>query len=282
MSAIKKFIKGQIVEPTSMAAVDKIINSDKRLYEVWQLSRKLIPDFSDHFTTAVESREVERRIRLLIVAETDFIRSEIEEFTNKGNRCSYADVGDSDGSVQLLLQSYFRSDILTTTGINLQKSAVEKIRRKGLNAVCADALTLHKQEGITYDLLSVFETLEHLPDPIGFLRGIRATVEGKLIVSVPFIRCSRVGMGYLSEKWPHEKTPTIENTHIFELSPKDWTKIFMHTGWKIEREKKLMMYPASGISRLLLQPYWRYVSFEGFWFVSLQKNDEYSSRFVIE
>ena len=41
-----------------------------------------------------------------------------------------------------------------------------------------------------------------------------------------------------------EKYPGIENTHIFELSPLDWKKIFLHTGWRVENERKLMMYPS--------------------------------------
>ncbi len=167
----------------------------------------------------------------------------------------------------------------------MQNSAVEKIRSKGLDAICADALSLGDQ-GIHYDIVSAFETLEHLPDPIGFLSRIRKVTNERLVISVPFIKRSRVGLAYILDKWPvkwpESKKPTVENTHIFELCPLDWKKIFLHTGWKIADEWKLMIYPLYSPSRLILQPFWRFVSFDGFWFVSLCKDSEYSSRYTIE
>ncbi len=184
-----------------------------------------------------------------------------------------------------MLKEYFFGDKLKSVGINLQQSAVDKMRAKGLEGICADALSLGHQ-GVNYDIVSVFETLEHLPNPIEFLQGIRTVTNERLVVSVPFIRQSRVGLTYISDKWPKQwpkdKIPTIENTHIFELSPLDWKKIFLHTGWGIDNQWKLMMFPSGKLSRLILQPFWRFVSFEGFWFVSLYKNSKYSSKYVIE
>jgi 2-polyprenyl-3-methyl-5-hydroxy-6-metoxy-1,4-benzoquinol methylase len=195
--------------------------------------------------------------------------------------CEYADIGDSDGSVRLLLKKYFNSQQLSTVGINLQTQAVEKMKKSGLNAICEDALNL-KAKGIQYDIASVFETLEHLPAPINFLMDIRDVVRHKLVISVPFIRRSRVSLSYLTDRWDHSRRPTIENVHIFELSPADWSKIFLHTGWQIDREKKLMMFPSNKPSRVILQPYWFYTSFEGFWFVTLSKCDKFSSRYTVE
>lgn len=282
---IKSFIKKNIIDPVSVSAVRQIVNSEAELKEIWEYSFKIFTDFSQHYTVPVDNKEVEQRIRLLMAAETIFVKKAIERIVEIEGRCSYADVGDSDGSIRLLLNKYYNVDKLSYVGINLQNSAVEKIRSKGLDAICADALSLSDQE-IHYDVVSVFETLEHLPDPIGFLKGIRKVTDRRLIVSVPFIRHSRVGLAYLSKKWlrqwPEEKKPTIENTHIFELSPKDWKKLFLHTGWKADREWKLMMFPSNRPSRLILQPFWRFVSFEGFWFVSLYKDSEYSSQYAIE
>ena len=278
---LSKFIKRNIIDPISICAIRDMINSNNELKKIWNNSLALFPDLKRHFIVPVETKEVEDRIRLLVAAETLFIKKEIDKIIKDENECSYADVGDSDGSVRLLLNLNNYGDKLTSVGVNLQKSAVEKIKSTGLNAICADALSLGDQE-INYDIVSVFETLEHLPDPIGFLSGIKKVTNKKLIVSVPLIRRSRVGLTYISDKWPKGKKPTIENTHIFELSPLDWNKIFRHTGWKIDDEWKLMMFPSNKLSRIILQPYWRYISFEGFWFVSLYKRSEYSSRYAIE
>lgn len=278
---IKRLIKRKIIDPISINAVCKIANSNADIKKIWEDSIKLIPDFRQHYSFLVESNEIEKRIRLLVVFETFFVKKEIDRIIAENGKCSYADIGDSDGSVRLLLKHYLNSNQLDTVGINLQKSAVDKMKKKGLNAICADAQSLGDR-GLNYDIVSLFETLEHLPDPIRFLAGMTTVVKNRLIVSVPFIRRSRVGLAYLSNNWAEDNKPTIENTHIFELSPKDWKKIFLHSGWKVEKELKLMMFPATGISRFILQPFWRFVSFEGFWFVSLIKNDRYSSKYGIE
>ena len=278
---IKSFIKKKIIDPVSISAVHQIVNSEPELKEMWEYSFKMFPDFSQHYTVPIDNKEVEQRIRLLMAAETIFVKKAIEKVIERDGRCSYADVGDSDGSIRLLLNKYYNVDQLSYVGINLQNGAVEKIRSKGLDAIYADALSLG-DKGVTYDIVSAFETLEHLPDPIGFLDGMKKVTNERLILSVPFIRHSRVGLAYVTDKWSKDRTPTIENTHIFELSPKDWKKLFLHTGWKVDREWKLMMFPSNRTSRLILQPFWRFVSFEGFWFVSLYKDSEYSSQYAIE
>jgi len=281
ISKLKKFIKKSIIEPTSIATVLTIINSDTALKEIWEQSFVQFPDFSEHFTFIVDNKEVEHRIRLLVVAETAFMKKAISDVLQTMERCSYADIGDSDGSVQLLLQKYFPSNRLKSVGINLQKGAIRKIEERGLNAIYADAQSL-KDQKITYDVVSVFETLEHLPDPIGFLKGLTSIVNKSLIISVPFIRHSRTGLYYLTNRWEKDRKATIESTHIFELSPKDWRKIFLHSGWKVDHEQTLLMFHPRRLSRLILQPYWKYESFEGFWFASLSPCDQYSSQYSIE
>ncbi len=279
---VKYFVK-KTIDTVSLSAIRHIVASNQQLQKIWELSKAVIPDFSDHFTVPVVNEEVEARIRLLIAYEALFIAQTIEPLlmmSNGDHLPHYADIGDSDGSVRLLLKE-MGSDNIKTTGINLQTAAVEKMRRKGLDAMQADALDLTKQ-GISFDIVSVFETLEHLPDPIGFLKGIQNVVKHKLIISVPLIRKSRVGLAYTCNHWPENKKPTVENTHIFELNPGDWKKIFCHSGWKIEDESNLLMFPPDTLHRLILQPYWRILSFEGFWFVSLKKDNEISSKYVIE
>jgi len=279
INEIKRLIK-KTIDTISIKAIHHMVASNGDMGVLWDLSQKLIPDLRQHFSEHVESREVELRIRLLIVFETMFVKRIISDYLQKNKKCSYADIGDSDGSVRLLL-GHTKFNNLSTVGINLQPQAVEKMRRRGLAAICADALSIGDQ-GIKYDIVSVFETLEHVSDPIGFLSKIRKVVNHRLLISVPLIRRSRVNLAYTGNQWPTDKKPTVENTHIFELSSKDWEKIFLHTGWRIDYETRLMMFPSSLIYRIILQTYWRMISFEGFWFVSLLKDDEYVSKYSIE
>jgi hypothetical protein len=280
MNAVKKYIVA-LKNHISLSSVNKIIKADGELAEIWELSKKHYPDFKNHFANEVVSEEVEARIRLLVVKEVSFIKEVISNLLNVKPHVSYADVGDSDGSVQLILREFFQDSQLSSVGINMQKQAVKKIEQLGLDAIWADAIDLAKQD-ISYDVISLFETFEHLSDPIGFLNNIRGIVKENLVVSVPFVRKSRIGLGYLSDSWPEAIKPTIENQHIFELSPVDWTKLFLHSGWRVNSEIKLLMYPKKSLYRLVLEPYWRRISFDGFWFASLVKDETYSSKYGVE
>lgn len=278
---LRNILRQKIIEPLSISATLDVANSNPELKTIWDCSFTVFPDFKNHFSVPVDNKEIEHRIRLLVVGETFFIKKEIEDILGNKKNCSYADIGDSDGSVRLLLNKLFFGEKLKSVGINLQQTAVNKMKALGLEAICADAITLGNQ-GINYDIISLFETLEHLPDPISFLKNIKPVTGEILVLSVPYIRKSRVNLAYLTEKWPKDRKPTIESVHIFELSTKDWEKIFLHTGWKIKNEWKLMAFPSNKLSRLILQPYWRCISFDGFWFVSLVKDNKYSSRYGVE
>jgi 2-polyprenyl-3-methyl-5-hydroxy-6-metoxy-1,4-benzoquinol methylase len=278
---IKKIRKPihHFVKACSYRAVYKAVNDNKELQKIWNKSFEHFPDFYDHFTNPVDDKETEARIRHLVVNEALFVKEILDVISLK--KISYADIGDSDGSVRILLSDYFSSEQLETTGINLQIKAVEKIRKLGLNAICADAMDLGEQN-IKYDIVSLFETLEHLKDPIGFLTKIHPIVKNKLIISVPYAMNSKIRLQYLEQNWPSDKKATIENQHIFELAPTDWGKIFKFTGWKISHQKVVKPFPNFSLYRLLLQPYWRYISYDGFWFVALEKDDTYSSKYIIE
>ena len=69
--------------------------------------------------------------------------------------------------------------------------------------------------------------------------------------------------------------------HIFELSPEDWRKLFKHAGWRVEREAIVKQFPEHGPLNWVLGAYWRYTSFEGFYFASLSRDSTYSSKYHI-
>ena len=265
----------------SKIAVINVVEQNDKLSNMWRLSLRVLPILDDHFVTVNLHEEECLRLRFLICSEVVFLKDVITALREKEVKInSYLDVGDSDGSTRLLLKESMSSDI-STLGINLQPSAVEKIRQKGLEAECIDAMKLN-EKGRRYDIVSVFETLEHLPNPVGFLENIHEIVNHRLIVSVPYIIRSRVGLGYLGDKWPADKIPTVENNHIFELTPEDWRKIFLHCGWGVEKECIVRQFPERGILGHIMKYAWRKISFEGFWFVSLQKDNTYRKNFRIE
>ena len=276
---IKKFRK-MVFELLSKKAIYASVKSNKEHMEMWNKSKNIFNSLHDHFTGGEVDDETEYRIRFLITAEAAFIKSEVQRIISIKNKCNYLDIGDSDGSVRLLLEKIIDNPGFKTMGVNLQKSAVEKIRSKGMEALHMNAMDVGKT-GVNYDVVSLFETLEHLSDPIGFLEQIHNIVGQKLVISVPFVRRSRVSLRYLEAR-PIADNINIENVHIFELSGDDWKKIFLHTGWKVENEWSLLQFPKFGILRLIMQTYWRMVSFEGFWFVSLTKDMKFRNSYKIE
>lgn len=274
-------VGGTVVRSMSERAVHAVVNRSPALRRMWDISLKKYPSFRDHFAKPVDDPDTEARIRFLVAAECAFVEDEIKAVLAKNSRCTYADIGDSDGSVRVVMHEIFGRDRLSTTGINLQPTVVKRMQEMGLDAICEDAVEVGKR-GVRYNVVSVFETLEHLPDPIGFLKAIGAVVEDRLVLSVPYVRRSRVGLQYLDGSWPAGEAPTIENVHVFELCPADLRKLFQHAGWRVERESIFKQFPASSPAGMLLSIYWRLTSFEGFYFASLVKDDTYASRYKIE
>lgn len=278
---LKKLIK-KLVSHVSFNSTLRVVSNDRELKKIWDDSLETFPDFSQHFSIPTVEVEEEARIRMLIAAETSFVYESIERIKNDVTLpVTFADIGDSDGSVRYLLSKMYADSELDSIGLNLQAQAVAKMKKLGLKAICENAMDLSDKE-MSFDIVSVFETLEHLSDPIGFLKSMSKIVNKELIISVPYLRKSRVGLQYLNKNWPEEVKSTIENQHIFELSPTDWKKLMIHSGWKIQKEKIIKAYPRLSYHRLILEPYWRYMSFDGFWFVSLTKDNTISRNYSVE
>lgn len=276
---ILKNINRKIFSRLSPMAIAGFVNSDPTHKSHWDFSLSVLPSLYDHFSTGAIDEEIEYRIRFLVTAESAYMEEEILSLIEEKGSCRYADIGDSDGSVRLILEKKIDHPGIETLGVNLQKEAIRKIEEKGLKGLYLDCMHLDKT-GHSFDIISVFEVLEHLNDPIGFLSKIH-NVSERVSISVPYIRKSRISCLYVTEKWPPGRKANIESVHIFELSPEDWEKLFKHSGWKIVRQKKVLQY-AKSFPLNLMKYIWRYISFEGFWFVTLVKDLTYSNIYSIE
>jgi 2-polyprenyl-3-methyl-5-hydroxy-6-metoxy-1,4-benzoquinol methylase len=264
-----------------MHAVLKTVKRSPSLTTMWSKTLEYFPSFENHFSDKTLDKEIEARIRFLVAAECAFVHQEIDEIIKRKGTCTYADIGDSDGSVRVVMESIFKKPVLSTVGINLQQKVVDRMKNAGMNAICGDASEIG-DKGERFNIVSLFETMEHLPDPIGFLKKISSVVEDRLVISVPYLRKSRVGLQYTEGQWPVDRAVTVETVHIFELCPEDWNKIFRHSGWKIERQSIVKMFPEGGYLDFILGKYWRMMSFEGFYFVSLKKDQTISSKYRVE
>jgi 2-polyprenyl-3-methyl-5-hydroxy-6-metoxy-1,4-benzoquinol methylase len=185
------------------------------------------------------------------------------------------DIGDSSGTHLAYLRAMYPST--RAIGVNLDPVAVEKIRQRGFEAVHCRAEDVHRHVDRA-DVLLSFEMLEHLVDPIGFLRTLSASVDSRcFVITVPYVRHSRVQLDYIRRAEPPSTPVTEESTHVFELSPDDWMLLFRFTGWAVVSSRTFYQYPRR--LRHVLAPLWRRYDFEGFFGAILVRDHEWSGRY---
>ena len=131
---------------------------------------------------------------------------------------------------------------------------------------------------IKTDIFLSFEMLEHLMDPIHFLKSIADNTKCKaLVVTIPYVKNSRVGLSHIANN--RLDKINAEGVHIFELSPHDWRLIFQHSGWSIIKDEIYLQYPQRGMMRCT-KMLWRHLDYEGFYGAILERNDKWSSYYI--
>ena len=127
---------------------------------------------------------------------------------------SVIDIGDSDGRHIMYLKALV-SDKINSLSVNLDPEAVKRIQAKGLDAVCEDATLITIDTEKSFDIALCFETLEHLSNPVAFLRGLASNrTASTYIFTVPFVSRSKVSLNYIRRK--RMEIVSSENVHIFE------------------------------------------------------------------
>lgn len=187
------------------------------------------------------------------------------------------DIGDSSGRHTLALKAVNPGTKARFLSANLDATAVAKIRAKGLEAEQGRAEDL-TAKGIDAEVFLLFETLEHLPNPFQFLHDL-ATKSScrRLVLTVPLVRRSRLGLHHIRAGL-REKVGA-ERVHLLELCPEDLKLLFSHTGWKVERERTYLQYPLLSPLRAA-RAAWRRFDFEGFYGVSLSRDDSWSRLYA--
>lgn len=259
----------------------KSAGREQKLIERCEGLRDILPDISDQYTTyKLDSAYLELAVRLLQSFQVELVLQALAILNlRKDAPLTIADIGDSSGAHLAYLQSIlstrgFRQ--ISCVGVNLDTVAVEKIRSRGIPAVLCRAEDL-AANGISADLFLSFETMEHLFDPIRFLRQLAANATVKaLVVTVPYLARSRVGLHYI--RAGQEGEVGAENTHIFELCPEDWILIARFAGWDVLYDNIYYQYPARGILRIT-KALWKNTDFEGYFGMVLVPNPRWAKRY---
>jgi hypothetical protein len=267
----------KLLEGISMWSIRAAVTGPKA--EMVARLRAIVPDISDQESSEKDTFndywEMKRR------ALQAFQCSLLLEFLDgaKSQKLTVVDIGDSAGTHMLYLKEMTKGRFdIDTISVNLDPRAIAKIKARGLKAMHCRAEELDLG-GQPVDFFTSFQMIEHLHNPVGFLRRLATKSKTtKMVITVPFLRASRVGLHHV--RWRTNKKITAEEEHVFELSPQDWTLLFMHAGWKVVFSRIHYQYPRCwpGLSRLL-RWFWTTSDYEGFWGAVLEKDTSVSDLY---
>ena len=237
---------------------------EQRLLMLKNILEKIVPDITHQYSSFDIDNDY---LRTSIRAQHAFQMSLVNEalssplFSLK-EPLTIVDIGDSAGSHIQYIKELYKNRNIRSMSVNVDSEAVKRIRKIGLEAIQARAEDLASLS-VKADIFLSFELLEHLMNPFEFLNKISNTPCKFLIITVPYLANSRVGLHHIRNNQKHNVNQ--ENTHILELSPEDWRLIFKHSGWTIITEKIYYQYPKKSIFSFWLKRYWRRYDFEGFY-----------------
>lgn len=239
----------------------------------------IVPDLSEQYSLSEEhySSYVELKLRVQHAFQCVMMFKGLESLP--AGKLTVVDIGDSAGThmryVQALTKDRFDID---TISVNLDPRAIEKIKAKGLKAILSRAEDMDLT-GRQVDLFTSFEMVEHLHNPAIFFRRLaKKTSCNQMVMTVPYVRESRVSL--LNSRDGSDNKIFAEDEHVFELSPRDWTNLLLHGGWKVRYNRIYYQYPRRiPLVSTFLSWYWKRVDFEGFWGVVLEKDTTVSDRY---
>ena len=245
--------------------------------------RKIVPDISDQYSflkNTLNEHYHELKIRGMHAFQCKLMLGVLDNYhKNTSNKINVVDIGDSSGTHMLYLKDFMKDRLdIDSYSVNLDPGAIKKIENKGLKALLcrAEDLDLGEQK---IDLFVSFEMVEHLHNPSIFFRRLAKKSNGdKIVITVPYRKKSRVGLSYLRSEI--KKEVHAENVHIFELSPEDWTKLMLHSGWRVVSNEIYYQYPRKlPLLRKIFARYWERTDYEGFWGAILEKDLTYSELY---
>lgn len=249
---------------------------EQNLSSLAQRLAEIVPDIKDQYTAlSVDSPYLALKVRALHAFQVSMIQKGLELLQHTSPApITIVDIGDSRGTHLQYINGIFRERNIRSLSVNLDPEAVRKIRANGLEALHCRAEDLFDKHSLDVQIFLSFETLEHLFDPVDFLRKLASRTNAEMfILTVPYLRTSRVGLRHIRNL--DARAVTAEEMHVFELSPGDWDLIFKLAGWTPIFSGRFLQYPRWNWARLL-KWYWTGWDFEGFHGVILKKDDRWT------
>jgi hypothetical protein len=259
-----------LVERVDLFCLRRALQETRQMELVKRLAM-IVPDIDEQYSRIQEPTESWKlNVRGLHAFQMRMLLKALQPFPP--HKMVVVDIGDSAGTHMLYLKELVRQQVeVDTISVNLDPRAVEKIKARSLAAIRCRAEDLDLP-GMDIDLFTSFEMVEHLHNPaIFFHRLAKKSTGKKLLLTVPYIKTSRVGLHQVRQR--SREVIFAEDEHIFELCPEDWTLLMLHSGWKVIHSEIYYQYPRQWplMSRFMAH-YWRMRDYEGFWGAILEKD----------
>lgn len=231
-----------------------------------------VPDLSDQYSDFSLDTEF---LRFKVRAQQAFQVSLAAPVLAENPGGAVVDIGDSSGAHTAALKAALPGSSHRFFSVNLDPAAVERVRARGFAAELCRAEELPSR-GIEADTFLCFETLEHLSDPGSFLNALSKTPCRRLVLTVPLVSATRVGLHHVRAGLRRPVSP--ETVHIFEFSPGDLKLLARHAGWEVVVERAYRQYPQRSALRATRR-IWRSWDFEGFYGLVLRRDPSWSSLY---
>lgn len=131
-----------------------------------------------------------------------------------------------------------KNKVKNLIGFDLQKPTNNKIKfyKEDLNQINFKKYSDHIKNG---DLFLFLDTLEHLLNPIGFIKNL-ASLQKKgshLLVSCPNFKSIRMLFAFIKGELPKEKYGYFDETHLHWFTEQQLKNILILNGFKIKKIK---------------------------------------------
>ena len=162
--------------------------------------------------------------------------SQFEEQISWGKINQVIEFGSSYG--QTLEDIGIKNKIKNLIGFDLQKPQSSKIKfyKEDLNQI---NLKKYNKQLKDADLFLFLDTLEHLLNPIGFIKNL-ASIQKKgsyLVISCPNFKSIRMLFAYIKGQLPKEKYGYFDETHLHWFTENQLKNILINNGFKIKKIK---------------------------------------------
>lgn len=201
-------------------------------------------DMSAHFADEeITDVGLQKVVMSFIIARINFIEEALGE--DEIATSTFVDLGDSSG---IFLKALGKRG----TSVNIGEEPLRNIRAKGIKAIKADINGKLPFEDNSIDHILLFETLEHLPNPISALQEIYRICRKSLFISIPYVSQTNIHYFNYQPTWP------IHQHHIFEFNDDDFRKVVSHTGFKVNKAETVeVLDNGRNLKEFLLFLHWK-------------------------